>query len=358
MSRSVAMTLSTIAAFALLATAFLVFIQRGQQARATAAPTPAPTGTAAPELKTPDDVLAYLAANKDDTALLHLPHLDHNEDRWFSFASTFKIFHLAAYVTAVDKGKINPNEKVPVKTWNAYHIPGTDGGAHEAALKRLKAGTTVTIDEMVSAMITESDNAAADYLRARLGERALIAAAKAAGGPAPRRVDSVNGNVLRLAGCKQSPDVCLKRYVAKGGSSTTPTLARWEEQAALFHKLTRTTPETLNKLINAIAKKKYVSEKASELARKHLEWPMRQEAPLPPQLKVYGGKGGALAGVLTEAAYYITPEGDVRTMVLAMNNMPPTTWASALTSYAHQAFMIRVALDPAYRDKVKATLGQ
>ncbi|MGP3921367.1 serine hydrolase, partial [Nonomuraea sp. 10N515B] len=65
------------------------------------------------------------------------------------------------------------HEHVSVALWNSYHLPGTDGGAHEAALQRLKPGANVTLDQLVSAMIEESDNAAADLLRDRLGPGAL-----------------------------------------------------------------------------------------------------------------------------------------------------------------------------------------
>ncbi|WP_143020111.1 serine hydrolase [Sinosporangium album] len=317
---------------------------------------PASTTASEPEIKTPEDVLAYLAANKDKVSLVARPGLNHNSTKEFPFASTFKLFHLAAYVTAVHKGTIDPEEKVPMATWKAYHLPGTDGGAYDNAVKRLKPGTTVTIDQLVSAMIIESDNASTDYLRHRLGERALIAAAKTGGGPAPRQVNTINGESLRMAGCQKTADQCLADHVAKGGNTTPPTLPDFATQAAWANTVTLAQPRTVAKLINAIARNKYVSAEASALARKHLEWPMRNGFQHP-KIAALGTKGGMFPGVLSEAAYYIPKgKGRARTIVLAMRDMSASTWASAVTSYAHQLFLLRLATDPTYFAKVKAAL--
>ncbi|WP_241961784.1 serine hydrolase [Rhodococcus opacus] len=49
----------------------------------------------------------------------------------------------------------------------------TDGGAHPKALQRLgvtEPDASVSLEQMVTAMIQESDNAVPDYLRDRLGD--------------------------------------------------------------------------------------------------------------------------------------------------------------------------------------------
>ncbi|MDI9951641.1 serine hydrolase [Rhodococcus sp. IEGM 1305] len=59
-----------------------------------------------------------------------------------------------------------------------WYLPNTDGGAHPKALQRLgvtEPDDTVTLEQMVTAMIQESDNAVPDYLRDRLGDAAAQA---------------------------------------------------------------------------------------------------------------------------------------------------------------------------------------
>ncbi|GAA3164024.1 serine hydrolase [Nonomuraea roseoviolacea] len=140
------------------------------------------TATAPADLNDAEAVLAYMRAHPDDVALV-TQGISHNADRLTAVASAIKIFHLAAYADAVRQGRAEPDERVSVALWNSYHLPGTDGGAHEAALRRLKPGTSVTLDQLVSAMIEDSDNAAADLLRDRLGPGALLIGTK--GGSLP-----------------------------------------------------------------------------------------------------------------------------------------------------------------------------
>jgi beta-lactamase class A len=95
--------------------------------------------------------------------------IDYNGTRLNPVASTVKIIHLLAYADAVDKNKIHPAQQVDLDEWGRFFI-GQDGGALDAAYKRLGSPpNSVTNDQIVSAMIQESDNAAPDYLLNKLG---------------------------------------------------------------------------------------------------------------------------------------------------------------------------------------------
>ena len=160
------------------------------------------------DLKDAEAVLAYIQAHSDDVALV-TQGISHNADRLAPVASAVKIIHLAAYADAVRKGKVKPGERVSVALWNAYHLPGTDGGAHESALERLKPGASVTLDQVVSAMIQESDNAAADLLRDRLGPGALRKIAQT-------RVGTINGEMLSAFGGCTLPAERLPEELRQG----------------------------------------------------------------------------------------------------------------------------------------------
>ncbi|MCD2193573.1 class A beta-lactamase-related serine hydrolase [Actinomycetospora endophytica] len=107
--------------------------------------------------------------------------VSHEATTPFPLASAVKVVHLAAYARAVTDGRIRPDEPVARADWERWYVPGTDGGVHPEALARLGNGPTDTADQVVSAMIRESDNAAADWLRGRLGDEALREAAASAG---------------------------------------------------------------------------------------------------------------------------------------------------------------------------------
>ncbi|MFI6508750.1 serine hydrolase [Streptosporangium sp. NPDC050855] len=307
---------------------------------ALAAPTTGVAAAPAPaDLKDVEAVLAYISAHPDDVALV-TRGISHNADRLAPVASAFKITHLAAYADAVRKGKVKRGERVPVALWNAYHLPGTDGGAHEAALKRLKPGASVTLDQVVSAMIQESDNAAADLLRDRLGPGALRKVAQT-------RVGTLNGAMLRaFGGCTLSADACLKRYV-KAGEQVRLTLPDFARQADWAETVARVEPGVLRRVLAGLRK--------DRIASRHLEWPMRQPGADPDKLLI-GTKGGALPGVISEAMYTVRPGEKPRETVLALRRLPEETWYSGVRSYAHQQFIVRMATDPAFLARVRAAL--
>lgn len=138
---------------------------------------------------------AWLAGHRDDVSVVAddgRDHLAHHAEVPRVLASTVKVVHLLAYTTAVADGRLDPREPVRVGDWDAFHPFDGDGptgaGAHFRALTSLgiacdeygvagDPGQLVPLDTIATAMISESDNAAPDYLRARLGEASLRAAA-------------------------------------------------------------------------------------------------------------------------------------------------------------------------------------
>jgi hypothetical protein len=169
---------------------------------------PAVPATATAE---PDDWLAWFRANRQHVAVAlddgRGGRLWHRADERQPLASAIKVVHLAAYAKAVEAGPVRPDAKVRVGEWEQYYL-GLDGGAHQESLRHLgipfSNGATaddpnryVTLDDLAAVMIRYSDNAAADYLRFRLGEGLLHAAAARHGWPtAP--VPEILGEVLHL----------------------------------------------------------------------------------------------------------------------------------------------------------------
>ncbi len=154
-------------------------------------------------LNTPDDILTYLRASPDafglvaysvnpDGTPVEETIIAHNPDQPYTLASTFKIVVLAAYAREVSAGRIDPETPVPIAEWERFYLPDTDGGAHIAALNDLQithdngfaadTSATVTLDQIVGAMIAFSDNAATDVMLYRLGAETIAAAVNYAGG--------------------------------------------------------------------------------------------------------------------------------------------------------------------------------
>ncbi|MBF6320989.1 serine hydrolase [Nocardia cyriacigeorgica] len=211
-------------------------------------------------------------------------------------ASVVKVVHLAAYARAVAAGTLDPQETVPVSDWERWYLPGADGGAHPAARTRL-TGATITLDQLVSAMIRESDNEWA--LARRYAD------------------DSAYRTTIQS---KTMPPLDIQMAWAE----TTATGS--SRQVASMHR--------------AIATGSFGP--GSDVARAHLEW----QQPVPGPVAI-GFKGGSYPGVLTDAIYLRRADGTVATAVLLNRRMPATTWFSALSTMSEQQLLVRAMTEPA-----------
>lgn len=122
--------------------------------------------------------LRYCMGNRDHCSL-SVKHLNSgwersiNTDRLQVTASVYKILMLVAYAEAVVAGDLDPATVIPRDDWARFSVR-RDGGALQSAFNRFGSPESITLDQMMSAMLIESDNAAPDWLLAELG-RARVA---------------------------------------------------------------------------------------------------------------------------------------------------------------------------------------
>ncbi len=289
-------------------------------------------------------------------------------------ASAAKVVHLAAYGRAVAEGRVRAADQVRVDEWERWYLPGTDGGAHPKALDRagvrndgvraLDPQRSVPLDTVVASMIQESDNAAADLLRDRLGDEALSRAA-ADGGWIDVDLPSFLGATLALVAPELAPasvpraqraaaELALARRFATDPTLRTELSTRplppIEVQQRWADETTTGSANQLNALHRAIATGALGP--GTDVARRHLEW---QEASLPGVVGV-GFKGGSLPGVLTEAFTVRREDGSTATGILLVRRMPAADWVEALTSFAHQQMLLAAMTDPAVMTQLKCSV--
>ncbi len=295
------------------------------------------------DLATSDGWIARLAAAPAATGLVvddgrgHV--VAHQATTPFPLASAAKVVHLTAYGAAVAGGRIRGDEPVALTDWERWFVPGTDAGAHAAALRRLGVppGGTATVDQLVTAMVQESDNAAADWLRARLGDDALRAAASSAGWT-DVDLPSFSGAVARLALPEQVPpgagrpqlaalEAALGRRVGDdpafraevvrryAAAATTPgfadTAARWATTTAAG------TPTQLLGAYRAIATG---AVPGADVAARFLMW----QGPQPGLGGTLGFKSGSYPGVLTFGSFLRRDDGSVGYSVVLSRDLPTT----------------------------------
>lgn len=349
----------------------------------------------AAKLKTADDVLEYIVAHRDSVSMAAWSIGDEaagiylNADAKRPLASTVKVLVLAAYAEQVQAGTLDPNEQVPLASWERYWLPGTDGGAHPAALKELRGRSGIADDraplrDVARAMIRYSDNAATDLLMERIGRGPLEALPVKMALPNEDAPTTLAGSLLswRNAGEEAPTAQLLARYRGMGQSEyadhawelarslrddgfRSAEVRRLEkdgigltirEQIDLVKALdNRGTARGYARLMERVATG---SLDGSSLLREQLEWPMQMEH-IRASFEALGTKGGSLPGVLT-SAYYAKSKGDGPHRVLALffQDVPTAAWLSMLGSFVQQRFEMKVLEDDGFFQKVKERLSE
>lgn len=265
----------------------------------------------------------------------------HNQSQPMPLASSMKIVILDAYARAVAAGTLDPMEKVRVSDWEGYYLPGTDGGAHPESLKalgiaadedgRAKDGArSVDLDTIARFMIETSDNTSTDYLLARLGKDAIRGAIESEGLTGQTPIVPLSGLYVswftdgeaylkmtsagRLAYTwtlaeRVQADPLIRKPFAIPENPGPEEIARF---IALAHETPPMgTPQDYAALMGRVLSGEGFEEKALDVMRRHLGWPLRgQPEGSNPLLKTLYAKGGSFdAGVLTQNCSFELRDG-------------------------------------------------
>jgi hypothetical protein len=327
--------------------------------------------------------LGLLAAQPEDVALVvddgrGAPDsvVSHAPERPMPLASAIKIVHVAAYGRAVAEGRLDPDEPVRLADWDRWYLP-SDGGAHIATLDLLgiphdpvgnatDPQRTVALSSLVAGMVGQSDNAAADYLRDRLGDQALVDAA-AAGGWRDLDVPSILGGQLALVRPQEAPpltapraerraaELALARRYAADPTFRQDSIRRLEAQAADVEASLLESERWADGTPAASAAQTAGLWRAviggsfgpgAEVARAQLEYLGPR-----PDGQVRAFKGGSYPGLGTMALSIRRPDGSVGIGVLLGNGFAPTADLAAVG--LAQARLLAASLeDPAERARV------
>lgn len=339
----------------------------------------------------PGENIALVAYSVDDAGGIDEAEtaLFINADVPLPLASTAKIVILTAVAEAVADGQFSWETPIPLTAWEQYYLPGTDGGAHPAALEHLGIAAneqgfaldptqTVTLDELTWAMIRYSDNAATDYLLAELGSERVEQVFQTAGLTTHDPLDSFLGLFL-LWNNHDTPtltdervadllalDTAVRRQQAQQLADQylqdeawrTAEIA-WRAQRTpnrISHEIalaTQTSPRASARdyaqLLALVATDNYVSPQVSADVRRFLEWPMVVFPSNAERFQTLGTKGGTLAGVLTSALYTVPQAGDfagqTRVVVLFQSDPPFSAWLTQTQDFSYQNFMLEVATE-------------
>lgn len=209
-------------------------------------------------------------------------------------ASVYKVFVLVAYCRAVDAGTIDPREPVVVPV---RRTPGITG------ISALADPVTMSWRDLVTSMVTASDNAAADVVHTRVG-RDRVAALPAELGLTGTRIrggtDDVFADLLADTG---TDDVAA----AFGVLADNDVPVRTRALSPVYGSSTTAADSTA--LLGLLWRGELASDGSTAFARRVLGaqiWPHRLRAGFPAAARV-AGKTGTVGAVRNEVGVVTYP---------------------------------------------------
>ena len=332
---------------------------------------------AAPDVRTAGGLLDWIGAHPGRAGIAVVRSggrslLSQSAQRRFPLASTRKVLIVGAYAEAVAAGTLDPAQPVALADVERYYLPGTDGGAHPAAVEEWAARGTVTgapgaevvpLDELARAAIVQSDNAAADYLLVRLGAETVTAFAASnrmarQDPPAPllgeylawtQRTPAAWAALTPAQRARQA-----FRLAAAGEPATSfPGVAR---QRRFVRSSVAGTPADWARLMARIGRGQGLSPAAAAVLRRHLEW-QREFPKVAATFSRLGDKGGSLPGSVTEAAHVTAKGRPGIAVAVFLRELPPRIERSVPKSASTQRLILRLTADPAFLARARRSLG-
>jgi beta-lactamase class A len=250
--------------------------------------------------------------------------------------------------------RIDLSQRVPRSDVERFHVPGTDGGAHEAA--ELDPDRP-SLRQLLRAMIEVSDNASADALLQRLGAGRVDAWARRQG---LTRQDPIYPVLGEFAGWMRDPRwtqrtprgrALVARKLAREVQAQDITLPSLDAQRVLADDSVAGAPAHWAQLMRAIAR-----DGDRELVTA-LDWPRRNSASVARRFDRYLTKGGRQMGVITQAAY-VRPAGKPgMAIALFLRNLPPDVEAVLAKTFSQQELITKLATDRAFMAQARRVLG-
>jgi D-alanyl-D-alanine carboxypeptidase len=346
----------------------------GRLTTSSASPSASPTQTEADaSAVAPTDaesLLDYLEQHADQTGLVIRragdpePLVADSSDEPRSLASTRKILLLLAVAEDVAAGTLDPAEQVAIEDVERWYAPGTDGGAHDAAVAEL--GPDWTVQTVAQAMIIYSDNAATDWLLDRVGGSAAVDEVIDAYGMTsqdPLWVTlgeylawELEPEALLAASPAERVGIAERLAQAHPAGPVEVTLPPVEDQRDLAAVSTRGTAGEWAALMDAVATEAEAGDPAAAYTVEVLSWPLAV-GDNAEKYTLFASKGGSLPGVITEADV-IQPKGGERlTVVQLYGDLAPDAESAIAADFVHQQLLVRLAEDPAFLAEVADRLG-
>ncbi len=267
--------------------------------------------------------------SEDDKVLISI-----NPEVSRPLASVVKLIVAIEFAEQVSARQLDKTEQVPIGALERYHIPDTDGNAHEEWLSYLKKNQKLTNDSLVAlwevarGMIAYSSNANTEYLMDRLGIDNVNDRLQKLGIRTHSKINYLVSDLYLTAGELETNtdeelyDKCklihekLKTGIISAGSFDHEKDLSLEKQQLLNNRMSSSTALEYYGLMKKISSNTYFTNEVQAELNSIIE---RQSQPEKYDIIRYGGKGGSTLWVLNNAVYLERKNGKKYEFILFSN---------------------------------------
>lgn len=295
--------------------------------------------------------------------------LFYQEDVPRSLGATSNLFLLIEYERQVASGLLNPEEQVALEDIRTFALPEISENNHQKLVDTFEGGTA-SLEEVVKAMLQNSDLVSADYLWFRLGEENIRALVDTLGLPDTALPLPFSGMYMRINPAlndtsalremefpefanesiqlakELNNDPEFNQKVKKQFDDDRLSLTFMQERDALAY-FPRATTRQLTDVMVRLLKDEVLSKEISEQVKAKLQWPMGSE-PIARSFENYGAiydnRMGLLAGIDFGTSTY---DGHTSVQAIFFDRLPVGFWVHMSANHMQEDFQQRLIWDPA-----------
>ncbi len=296
-----------------------------------------------------------------------------------TLGATANLFLLIEYERQVLEGLLDPAEEITLKEIKKFALPEISENNHNQLIKEFEEGTA-PLDDVVKAMLENSDLVSADYIWFKLGEdniRALMDSLNVNDSLLPlpysgmytRINPSLNDTselrtmsfdrfaeeVIDIAEQLNS-DPNFNRTVKGQFDDDRLSLSFMQERDALAYFPQATTRE-LTDLMLRLWNEEVLTEEISQRVKDKLRWPMGSE-PIARSFEDYGAiydnRMGLLVGIDFGTSTY---DGHTSVQAVFFDRLPVGFWVHMSANYMQEDYQQRLIWDPALYETTQKAIA-
>jgi hypothetical protein len=297
-----------------------------------------------------------------------------------ALGATGNIFLLIEYERQVAKGMLDPNESISLQEIKKFALPEISENNHNKLVEEFEDGNA-PLDDVVLAMVQNSDLVSADYLWFRLGEENILALMDSLGMPENAlplpfsgMYTTINPALNDTSGLREMPyaDFAEKSIAEAERLSNNPefnqkvkdqfyddrlSLTFMQERDALAYFPQATTSQ-LADLMACLLKNDVITPQISEQVKEKLRWPMGSE-PIGRSFEDYGAiydnRMGLLSGIDFGTSIY---DGHTSVQAVFFDQLPVGFWVHMSANHMQEDYQQRLIWDPALYETTRQEISQ